>query len=84
MLVSQSTIRGSIAADCDSRIRRSNQSRRDGDGAASDGDAYSPRLAGRGSVPTSSKANFAVARAQAAARSNAARRPAAEVSLVAA
>ena len=84
MLVSQSTMRGSIAADTHSRINRSNQSRRVGRAACSDGEAYSPRGPGRGSVATSSSANFAVARAQAAARSKAARSPAAEMSLVAA
>ncbi len=84
MFASQSTILASIAAAWDSAMSRSNHSRRDRDLAPSDGDAYSPRAAERGSVRESMSANFAVARAHPAARSSAARSPAAEVSPVAA
>ena len=55
MFASQSTIFASIAAARDSAISSSNHSRRERDAAPSDGDAYSPRAAGRGSVLESTK-----------------------------
>ena len=81
---SQSTMRGSAGAARDSRISNSYSSRRDRIGEAIDGDAYSPRGAGRGSVLESISAYFAVARARSAARCSAEARPDGDRSPVAA
>ena len=72
---SQSTIRGSHPACADSSASSSYHSRRDGKRSANDGETYSPRGAGRGSVRESNSARFAVLRAQCAARSSAVAQP---------